>query len=123
VSTLPADDEPTRRQWRDLEASVNARFQAVAARFSTIDRRLTGLDGRLDGQDRRQEATTGRFDVRFRSMHDRFDATDARMDLVQEQVAARFQRERRDHRRSLLVLGAISAAGWVLVLALLVATR
>jgi hypothetical protein len=123
VSTLPADDESTRRQRGDLEASVDARFQAVAARFSTIDRHLAGLHDRLGEQDGRQVATTGRFDARFRSMHDRFDATDARMDLFQEQVAARFQRERRDHRRSLLLLGAISTAGWLLLLTLLVAAR
>jgi hypothetical protein len=106
-----------------FEARVDARFQAVAARFSTIDRHLAGLEDRLDEQGRHRDALAAGFHARLRWIEDRFDATDARMDLFQEQVAARFQRERRDHRRSLLVLGAISAAGWVLVLAVLVTVR
>jgi hypothetical protein len=105
------DDEPgvQRGEVRQLEARVDARFQAVSARFTTTDRRFAGLGERVEGLELHARSVDERLDARDRTIEGRFDATDARIDLVHDHLTAKITESNRRHSR--LFLYAVVAVG------------
>jgi hypothetical protein len=103
MSLVPEGDAPpSREELRQLEARVDARFQAVSARFTTMDRRFAGMGERLEGLELNTRVLTERFDAHRKTMDGRFDATDARIDLVHDNLAIKIDRSDRLRGRTVL---------------------
>jgi hypothetical protein len=103
MSLIPdGDDPPSRTEIRQLEARVDARFQAVSARFTTLDRRFAGVVTRVDEIEHHARSLAERFDAQSRTVEGRFDAIDARIDLVHDNVVMQLDRSRREQFRTLV---------------------
>jgi hypothetical protein len=103
MSLIPeGDDPPTRTEIRQLEARVDARFQAVNARFTTFDRRFGSMVNRVDGIEQHFRSLAERFDAQGRTVEGRFDAIDSRIDLVHDNVVLQLDRSRREQLRTLV---------------------
>jgi chromosome segregation ATPase len=101
MSLVPeGDTPPSREELRQLEARVDARFQAVSARFTTVDRRFAGDRERLERLELHTRQVTERFDRHCKTVDGRFDATDARIDLVHDALAAKLERAQRELEQS-----------------------
>jgi tetrahydromethanopterin S-methyltransferase subunit G len=96
------NDEPTKTDLQQLEARIDARFQAVNARFISIDGRFAALDDRLDGIDQ-QVQVMERFGARFHSIDNRLDATRAQVEHVQQQLSTQIDQGRHDLGRIVLL--------------------
>lgn len=110
------DDPPTRPEVRQLEARIDARFQAVNARFTTMDRRFVSFVNRIDEIDEHSRSLADRFGAHCRTVEGRLDSSDARIDLVQDKVAEQLDRSRRELFRTLLVTLVAVNAGWAAVI-------
>lgn len=97
------DDPPSRTEVRQLEARIDARFQAVNARFTTMDRRFTSFVNRIDEIEHHTRSLGDRFAAHVRNFEQRFDSTDARIDMVQDKVVMQLDRSRREQFRTLVV--------------------
>jgi hypothetical protein len=108
---VPDDDEPgvNREEVRQLEARVDARFQAVSARFTTTDRRFAGLGERVEALELHARTVDERSVARDKTVDGRFDATDARVDLIYDQLALKINESRRRYGR--LFVYAVVAVG------------
>jgi tetrahydromethanopterin S-methyltransferase subunit G len=107
------NDEPTKTDLHQLEARIDARFQAVNARFISIDGRFAALDDRLDSIDQ-QVQVMERFGARFHAIDNRLDATRAQVDHVRQQLSTQIDQRRHDLDRIVLLglLGiTVSTAG------------
>jgi hypothetical protein len=83
MSLVPEGDAPpSREELRQLEARVDARFQAVSARFTTVDRRFAAVGERVEGLELHTRELTERFDRHCKTVEGRFDAMDARVEQV-----------------------------------------
>jgi hypothetical protein len=90
-----------------LEARVNARFQAVNARFIAVDGRFAQLGDRVGEIEQSAEALQGferRTESRFRSLDKRLDATRTQLDRVRLQLSSQIDHAHSRLRR-ILVLG------------------
>jgi hypothetical protein len=97
VSLIPERDAlPSREEVRQLEARIDARFQNASARFTMSDRRFAAVIERL-------EALEGHTRDLTKTTSARFDAVDARVEVVYEQgnLAAKVDRVRRRQCRTL----------------------
>jgi hypothetical protein len=114
MSLVPdGDDPPSRPEIRQVEARVDARFQAVSARFTTVDRRFASLSERLEALELQAREVTERLDRHRKTIDGRFDATDARIDLVHDNTMVTIERTNRRQGRLLVyavvALGAVEA--------------
>jgi hypothetical protein len=104
MSLIPEGDAPpSREELRQLEARVDARFQAVSARFTTVDRRFAGMGERVEGLELNTRVLTEQFHAHCKTMDGRFDAVDARIDLVHDNLAIKLDRSDRRQGRNVLV--------------------
>jgi CHASE3 domain sensor protein len=99
-------DAPTRAEVRQLEARIDSRFQAVNARFTMMDRRFTGMANRIDEAVPITRRLTERGASESKATDERCDGIDARIDRLQDQMAARATQA---HRTLVLTLVAVSA--------------
>jgi DNA anti-recombination protein RmuC len=115
-----SQNEPaTRDELRQLEARIDARFQAVNARFIAVDGRFAETGKHIDNIDHEQQALARRFEARFRSIDNRFDATRTQIDHVRLQISSQIAHTRREVLLGLVLGAAVTAVlclGTVIVL-------
>jgi hypothetical protein len=108
------NDTPTKDDLRQLEARIDARFQAVNARFISVDSRFAAMGDRVNELDHQTQSLARRFEARFRSIDGRLDATRTQIDHVRLQLSSQIEHARRDLGRIVLLglLGTtVSTAG------------
>jgi hypothetical protein len=111
---VPAHDSPTKDDLRQLEARIDARFQAVNARFVSVDGRFAAMGSRVNQAEVQTQSLARRFEARFRSVDNRLDATRTQLDHVRMQLSSQIDHARRDVGRLVLLglLGStVSTAG------------
>ena len=74
------------QRFRDLTASVDARFEQVDARFEQVDQRFRDLTASVDARFEQVDARFELVDKRFDQMDRRFDQIDRRFDLLDERL-------------------------------------
>jgi hypothetical protein len=111
---VPAHDSPTKDDLRQLEARIDARFQAVNARFISVDGRFASMGDRVNEVEHQTQSLARRFESRFRSIDNRLDATRTQIDHVRLQLSSQIDHARRDVGRIVLLAllgGTVSTAG------------
>jgi vacuolar-type H+-ATPase subunit I/STV1 len=74
------------QRFRDLTASVDARFEQVDARFEQVDQRFRDLKAIVDARFEQVDARFELVDKRFDQMDRRFAQMDRRFDLLDERL-------------------------------------
>jgi hypothetical protein len=108
------DESATKNDLRQLEARIDARFQAVNARFIAVDGRFAEVGDRVNQIDDQTQSLARRFESRFRSLDNRLDATRTQIDNVRMQLSSQIDHARRDLGRILvfgLLTTTVSTAG------------
>jgi hypothetical protein len=103
VSAVQAHDSATKDDLRQLEARIDARFQAVNARFIAVDGRFATMGDRVNEVEQQTQSLARRFEARFRSLDNRLDATRTQIDHVRLQLSSQIDHARRDLGRIVLL--------------------
>ncbi|MGA1742828.1 MAG: hypothetical protein ACO4AX_00750 [Ilumatobacteraceae bacterium] len=74
------------QRFRDLTASIDARFEQVDARFEQVDQRFRDLKAIVDARFEQVDARFELVDKRFDQMDRRFAQMDRRFDLLDERL-------------------------------------
>jgi hypothetical protein len=97
------DGQPLDDRLRQLEARIDARFQAANARFVSVDSRFAELGDRINETDHQGQALCRRFEARARSADNRLDATRTQLDHVRLQALSQIDHTRRELGRIVLL--------------------
>jgi chromosome segregation ATPase len=96
VSSSAAREPATADDLRQLEARVDARFQAVNARFATVEEGLTVLDDRLDDIDQRLQALAQRSEARCDKIDRSIGTARTRLDHIRATTSSSIDHAHRD---------------------------
>jgi hypothetical protein len=92
----------SRHELRQLEARMDARFQAVNARFIAVDGRFAQMGDRV-GEVEQLVETMKRYERRFNSVDSRLDATRTQVDHVRLQLSSQIDHAKADFGRIILI--------------------
>jgi hypothetical protein len=102
------NDPPSKDDLRQLEARIDARFQAVNARFVSVDGRFAAMGDKVTTIEQQTQSLVRRFESRFRSIDGRLDATRSQIDHVRMQLSSQIDNARKDLGKT-VVLGLLGS--------------